>query len=452
MLDEPAGAGGPVLLRSQNEYRTATGRRCTSRVRLARVYALAVALVLCGLILHYPGMTRVTPLEAESSGDSAVSHNAVSAVGKAQIHGGDINSARKTALAAAYAEAVALGTGIAVESLTMIRDVSQISDVVTARSRGVVQRYEIVSEEIVSNGEMHELQIVIDAQVTEQAATEEDSLEALRLFLQVLGRPRIMILLPAYDATHEGRESSSAQLPDGVLRGIEAAVAHQLNQYGYRTVTPDMIGTEVGRNGAELLKSARAGNSLAAMEVARRLGVAALIVGHLAIATQEIDIEGVSFAQAAGEFSARVYIVSTKEEVRTFYSSSTKAHTNVLAAVSAVKRQVAKEIAEELAWSIPNVLSDSPHIMQIRAGGVDVGTADRIAKALRKLEGVLDSRLVALPDRDGNPALIQLTTGYIQVPPQELLWFIEDSVSRGFEVASSSAYELVLQSTGDRTP
>ena len=452
MLDELARAGGPAFLRSQNEYEAVAGRQCTSRVRRAGVRALAAVWVLYGLILPCPGMAPVTSLEAESSEDSAVSQNAVSAVGKAQIYGGDIDSARKTALAAAYAEAVAIGTGIAVEALTIIRDVSQISDVVTARSRGVVQRYEIVSEEIVSHGERHELQIVIEAQVTQQAATEQDSLEALKLFLQVLGRPRIMILLPAYDATIEGRAGSSAQLPDGVLRGTEAAVARQLNHYGYGTVTPDMIGAEIGRNGAELLQSARAGNSLAAMEVARRLGVAVLIVGNLAIATQEIDIEGVSFEQAAGEFSARAFIVSTKGEVRTFYSSSTKAHTNVLAAVSAVKDHVAKEIAEELAWSIPKILSDSPHIVQIRAGGVDVGTADRIAKALRNLEGVLDSRLVALPDRDGSPALIELTTGYIRVPPQELLWFIEDSVSRRFEVASSSAYELVLQSAGAHTP
>jgi len=85
----------------------------------------------------------------------------IMAEGVGTIFGGNDESARTAALRTAYAEAVARGSGIEIGSMTIIRNVKYVTDIVTSRARGFVRELDIIregiSEECKRQGLLHTL-------------------------------------------------------------------------------------------------------------------------------------------------------------------------------------------------------------------------------------------------------------------------------------------------------
>ena len=396
-----------------------------------------------------PARGEVRPL------DPLMSPSRIFAEGVATVFSGDVATARQVALQAAYAEAIAAGTGVSVGSLTVVKNVREISDFVTSRTRGIITGYEIISEEIFQKHGVHQLRIAIEADVLPEDASAKDSHAALKLFLGVLGQPTIMILMPQFDATmpvsidafHQRDYAGSprASLPQGVLRSTEAAIAQELNGFGYRTSTVDAVHRTVEHNAAEV-PAAMSGDTAAALAVAREVGAAALIVGNLVVATRRIAPHGVVFEQATGEMSARAYIVSTGEEVQTFHASSTKAHSNALAAIASIRVDIAEQLSEELAWTIPKLLAESPHMFRVEIAGVR-NQWSKVVEVLANLDGVLDARVVRLPDSVQEYAVIELETGFVRLSPAQILAAIEAAFARKSVVERSTPHDLRIELT-----
>ena len=405
--------------------------------------------------------------------------NSVFAIGKAPIFGGDVAAARRIALQAAYAEAVATGTGISVGSLTIIHNVQQVSDLVTTRSRGIVRNYEVISESIGEESGRPLLTISIEAEVIPEAPSGAQELDALKLFLEILGQPRILVIAPQYEATvgqvgsgsssaigeisyrgpegeildiRRGGEKSAratsdyagsprADLPVGVLRGTEAALATQLGNMGYRTTTLDLLAGQVA---PDLLEQAASGNSIAALQVARQVGASVVLTGSFTVAGRRINPHGVEFEQVTVEHSSRALLSSSGEEVRTFFKSTTVAHSNMLAAVGQATTRIAVEVADEVAWEIPRVLADSPHVLTIELEGLDFSNAVAVSEELKRLDGVLDSRLISLPAEDGSSAVLELRTGYVRLPSAQVFQSLQSYLSQPLRILRSDEFYLLL--------
>jgi len=446
---------------------------------------LLIAIIIAAMVDCSWGQVRPIPDERLSTSGDVIPEPypetpLVYAVGHAPIFGGDVTSARQIALQAAYAEAVAQGTGVSVGSLTIIRNVQQVSDLVTTRSRGIVRSYEVINESIDREGDRPVLTISIEADVISEAPSDTEELDALKLFLEVLGQPRILVIAPQYEATlgqsgqvassdnphisylgpdgeslqirHAGQERSGrsssdysgsprAELPSGVLRGTEAALAQHLSSLGYRTTTLDML---AGRIESDLLTQAAQGNSVAALDVARQVGAAVVLNGSFTVAGRRINPHGVEFEQVTVEHSSRALLASTGEDVQTFFKSTTVAHSNMLAAVNEATTRIAAEVADEVAWKIPQVLANSPHVLTIELEGLDFNQALDASEILKSLDGVLDSKLVRLPADDGSSAIIELRTGFVRLPSAQVFQSLQSQMSRPLRILRSDEFYLSL--------
>lgn len=445
---------------------------------------IAVAIVMACACACHTAFSQVRPLSndrlsMEADKRASSGQSPVYAIGKAPIFGGDVAAARRVALQAAYAEAVATGTGISVGSLTIIRNVQQVSDLVTTRSRGVIRSYEVISESIGEENGRPLLTISIEAEVIPDVPSGDEELDALKLFLEILGQPRILVIAPQYEATlgRPGTGSSNeiqgisyrgpdgeildirregtgaarapsdysgsprADLPDGVLRGTEAALAQQLGTMGYRTTTLDMLAGQVD---PDLLQKAATGNSTAALQVARQIGASVVLNGSFTVAGRRINPHGVEFEQVTVEHSSRALLSSSGEEVRTFFKSTTVAHSNMLAAAGQATARIAAEVADEVAWEIPRVLADSPHVLTIELEGLDFRNAVAASEELKRLDGVLDSRLIRLPAEDGTSAVIELRTGFVRLPSAHVFQSLQSHLSQPIRILSSDEFHLLL--------
>src|SRR5262249_56019792 len=103
--------------------------------------------------------------------------------------------ARQAARQAASAEAVAMGAGTEIGRLTLIRNVRAVTDVVSSRSRGFVRSYEVISEELVA-AVPPRVEVRIRAEVVKSAQSPSEEIDGLKLFLDVIGSPKLLILLP----------------------------------------------------------------------------------------------------------------------------------------------------------------------------------------------------------------------------------------------------------------
>lgn len=414
------------------------------------------------------GQGQVMPLDIDDN-----QQKTVFAVGSAQIINGNLALARKKALQVAYAEAVGQGAGISVNTLTLVKNVKDISDVVTSKSQGVITSYEILSENIKESGNTSTLVVNIQAEVATTPLTE-DSNQALKLFLSVLGSPKIFILMPQHDATmnadsytsqteirmkskeseysldQKGMNVSSisrdyagspqANLSMSSLQTTEAAIASAMNQYGYNTITADMV------NGVDqsMIELARRGDTVAAIRLARESGASVLIVGNLVLASRRISPQGVSFEQVSAELAARAFITSTKAEVKTLYSYKTRAHSNMLSAAASIKSEIAKDIADQLAWELPKILANSNEIKTLTISSLSFNDAQSVATGLSEVSGVIKSQIMQIPSKN-TPAVIEIHTSLVGLSNAELVDTIRSVLNVNLEVIQQGRMDLSLK-------
>jgi hypothetical protein len=446
------------------------------------------ALVLA--VFSTAGMAQVSSLrDREVSVDGSVESlldqqdfdNAVYAIGEAQIFGGNISEARERALQAAYAEAVSIGAGISVGSLTLIRNVSQITDLVTTQSRGFISSYEVIDESIIERDGSRLLRIGIEASVhRDEEASSEDRLEGLKLYLQILGTPTVLILAPQFDATmdqpgarasargqttfrtrdgdsleQEFSESRSlsaggrdyAGTPDPgldstVIRATEAALAQELNAFGYRTLTIESL---YGLADEALVRRAADGEAQAALQLAREVGADVALIGRFVVAARRINPHGVEFEQVSIEYSSRARIVSTGEEVRTFSMSATKAHSNMLSARAEATREISRSVASEIAWEIPKILTGTSHAFDLVLSGLSADAVFALNERLTSLQGVSASRIERLPTESSDQSRLRLSLGYVRISSAELFGFLDRTLPQAVVLVSENPFEMHIR-------
>lgn len=442
-----------------------------------------VVLLLMMLLGSMTAVAQITPMPPSDRvgqvtsllDDEAIPSDRIYAIGRASIFNNDLQDARRRALQVAYAEAVAQGAGIEVGSLTLIRNVQQVTDVVTTRSRGMITAYEVVQETI--SDDLSEFTVGIEAEVartTELNGNQQN--EALRLYLAILGNPRVLVLVPQIDMnpgmqqtgaattdiniqTDSGTRRVSAsqsvsantldyfnanaqRTPLGVLRGTDAAFVQSLGQAGYDTLTIDMVAGQVGQ---ELVDRARAGDTQAAITVARQVGAELVMVGTLGLSARRISPQGVTFESVSAELSARVLVSSTGEVVDTLYFNSTRAHSNVLAAVGEIRNDLAEQVTERLRWEIPQILSNSPHVFRLIVRDLPPNDLISMSNSIRngfELESVSVTRL---PSEVTNEGEIELRTGFIKIPGSELYTHILNNSMRDISLIEQDAFSMTLE-------
>jgi hypothetical protein len=389
---------------------------------------LLIGVVVCLIVLSPPLSGQVKP------GDPDVRQ--VSAVGVATVFNGNVSDARLAALQSAYAEAVGMGTGTPIGRLTVIRNVQAVTDVVSSRSRGFVKNYSVVGDQLVQSSPQR-YEVRISADVVARAQSASDELEGLKQFLEVIGSPKILILLPDRDVT----QPASAE-PAGTMRAAETAMAVAFAKFGYPVSTSDDL-VAGGKASAEQLTRARAGVTADAIAVARTVGADLLLTGMLRTATQKISPEGVDFMSATTEVTAKALVVSNGYVVDAFHKTVTKAHVSALGAASSSVDAIAADLASTLAWKIPSILAARPRVTKLVVSNVSAATAQRLRASLQKVEGVDTVRFATAPTAANRTAEFELLSGYVSVPQDELVNHCIETAGP-VQVKSADKYTLAV--------
>ncbi|MBL8141768.1 MAG: hypothetical protein JNM38_11695 [Acidobacteria bacterium] len=417
-----------------------------------------------------PAGGQVVPREADAGASSTVV-----ASGSATVFGGNVDAARRAALQAAYAEAVGQASGVEVGRLTVVRDVKTVSDIVAARSRGFVRSYDILGERLVTNGDVHRYEVSIRAVVAARDLGSDDDVEGLRLYLDLIGRPTVLVLLPdaelpalqdtevlevSGDAGHllvEQRKGTTvragtpgltalgtAPTADGSLRAAEAAVAQALARYGYQAITSDeLVGDP--RVAPAQVEAARRGVTTQGTTVARAIGADLVLSGLIRVSTQRVAPQGVAFISATTAASARALVASNGAVVDAFHRTVTKAHPSALGAVSMTLDAVAAELAGALAWKIPAILSSQPRVTRVVVRSATLETAQQVKASFEAVPGVDVVRFVTVPTSTRPTLELDLLSGYVVPSVEELIGACAGTAqARTCRLESSTKFETTF--------
>ena len=306
--------------------------------------------------------------------EPAVNERWVEVTGKARLTAGEV-VARRSALLAAYRQAVNLGGSVEISEFSQIRNFKEVTDIVTKRSRGVIRQYEVINEGADPDNK-DTFQITIKALVADKTGDGSGKDQELSQFVSLIGEPRVLFIIGEPDS--------------GEVTTAEQTMAAMFREVGYQVMTLDSI--DVSGIGPAILTQARDGSAQMAARIGKAAGADIVVVGKLQFELSEMsggtDVKGkLGVAQLAVKAimpgNARILHVTNHQE--RFLSLQ---GASGLAARQKSISGAAQSAAIELKWKVPEILSREPRVIDIQVSKVSYQNADKIRKALQKMEGI----------------------------------------------------------------
>jgi len=348
----------------------------------------------------------------------------VSAKGIAKIFGGNIEIARKVALRAAYAEAVSQGGMIEVGSMSLIKNVKQVSDVVRSRSRGFIRNLKIVNEGLSEdNPNMYE--VFINAEVISHGRSYEDDVDGLQLFLDVLGNPTLLIIFPEFqvDADRQIRKKDET-----TVRRMEPALGQAFSRFGYQIMTSEDLQIQQFVSSTDF-EMAKEGVPPKIIDVARSVEVDLVLYGVMTVSQEITRPGGVELVKIVSEASGKAVIVSSGRIIDTFHQTNQAAGFASVKAYADCIAKAAQNIADSYAWKIPQILADSLRETRLILNNVDIEDVYRVKNALIEVYGIESIRMVKMPMTSDRRAEMVLSSAYIVPDQHEVFAKIEETLN-----------------------
>jgi hypothetical protein len=405
-------------------------------------------MVLATLVISdYPPILQPVCSEMARPGDQgAAIKKKIVVEGMGTVYGGDYTRARLAALRAAYAEAVSRVCGLEIGSLSVIRNVRNVSEVIMSRSRGFISSYAILKEGV-SPQFPNRYEVSIEALVVDQGPAGVGELEGLRLYLEMLGNPRMLIMLPEQswtakevgnpDSSLSSASSEKAQ-PAAVrqkntvfsgetktrvegtgLRSAEAALAQAFSKFGYQVMTSDDL-LEKGLGDPETLKQARMGATAEALKVARAAQVDIALIGLLRLSQRNVLVKEVSLGLVSAEASAKALIVSSGRLVQAVHHLERSSAVDPLVAYADCLDRVSQGMADILAWKIPIILTEHGRDTSIILHGVNSDETFQIQRRLLTDLGAESVRINKVPSDLSRTAEMVMTTSFVGIDPERI--------------------------------
>jgi hypothetical protein len=458
---------------------------------------VAACTMIFNFAFHSKCMTQVIPLDSSQTRSSTVTsqpipakpgsvsplpfedplHAYVIAEGRARIYDGHVESARNVALRVAYAEAVSRVAGTEIGSLSIIRNVHKVSDVVMARSIGFVRHYEIIREEV-SPTDPRYYEVVIRADVITKGVPGQDDIDGLRLYLELLDNPTLLILLPersmpANDPQENPalsskkitvrsgdmmiRISESDQSPPSdtlihaethvnelTLQGPEAAMAQAFASYGYRVITSDEL-LENGLVGPEVIAAARRGATQEALMAARAAKADLALIGGMRFSESLVSPYGVTMTRISSEVSAKAVVTSSGRNLAIFHQTYLAASPDRLMAYTQSAHKAADGIAKVLAWKIPQILAQESKETRLIIHGVDYHAAEKVRQALLDNGEIDDARLARLPTVKNPRVELLLYSSFLGIEPGQVIDICQEALNSPVRIVNGDRYSIELE-------
>ena len=280
-------------------------------------------------------------------------------------------SSRSDALLKAKREAVSQGIGTVLVSETEIKNFILQKDRVLTRTIGSVLNYKVLDAKKEDDGTYF-----IKIRATVSTASIRQDLAALKILLESMDKPRMMVLVKEKDG-----------------RNAETAILDYLSEKGFDLVDAAAAAALMNKDDA-LLDRAVKGDPVAAAKIGAANGAEYVLVGSVAKSVGEKNgmLADVGMVSGQATISARVINCSTARVVASKNARAAAAHISAetamnTAAAKAARQLMDRKLFEKIVASFQDTVNNGA-VLEVEVRGVpDYRTQKAVKKAL-DVEGV----------------------------------------------------------------
>ncbi|MBN2384184.1 hypothetical protein JXQ70_15005 [bacterium] len=397
-----------------------------------------VLVMLLGLIDG--DLRSVCQAEDSGTGPTVIT---ITSEGSAHIVEGKVEQSRLNALRIAYARATFHELENKSDSFVLRDTISSLSEIVARRSHGFVTDYHILQEGI-SERDDSLYEVSIQAKVVEQGEISPDAPGPLKLYLELLDNPRLLLFISETGAFDPGEDKTSDRDMATVIRGFETVLSHHFTRYGYQVITSDdVLAQDLAR--PESLAQAKAGVTARAVEIGRLANADLVLVGTLRLAHDSSSVHQVELFSVTAEFSAKAIIVSSGRLIDALHESFQVSHPQKLKAYSDCIDKAGRNVAEYLSWKIPQFVTENTRETILFIEGIGKSQALTTQNVLTKLAGIEQIRIVQLPTEKDASAQYILVTGFVTPAADEIVTLYHQTINQAVTMKEHNKYQLVLE-------
>jgi len=283
---------------------------------------------------------------------------------------------REDAVRQALRAAVESGVGVFLQSQTEIENFALQKDKVFSRSEGYVTRYQLLKEEKAGGV------ITVTVSATVSLDRIKDDLVAMKILLESMEHPKLMVLLEEIGGVGVGMEIAAAALSEQLLaKGFELVDAEQMKQ---------VRASAEGRH-------ALGGDAAAAKSLGQKFDAQYVIVGKASTQEAGEAYPGSGMRSVQASLQLRVIQTQTGLVLGSVVKSGAGAHISPQAAATAALQKTAVKACDEylvnaITSSFQNFLNNgSPVKLQI-AGIGTFSDYKRITGQIEGMERVVSSK------------------------------------------------------------
>lgn len=180
--------------------------------------------------------------------------------GVGDISAGGKGRARDIAIEDALRKAVEQAVGTFIQSETVVKNAMLINDEIIARSKGYVQKYDLIGES--NDGSLYK--VTVEAHVA--AGKLQDDLAGIGLLMARKHKPRVMVIIPEHHLTRK--------IPDPAG---ETEIIKRLLEKGFKIVDQSQV-AKIRYN--DQISTAIKGDTALAVKIGQQYGAEVVIIGE----------------------------------------------------------------------------------------------------------------------------------------------------------------------------
>jgi hypothetical protein len=248
--------------------------------------------------------------------------------GVAAIVRGNRDISRDKAIEDALRNAVEQATGSLIENETLVENYQLLSDKIYSQSRGYVQTYEVLNEEV----DQGLYRVTIQATVA--SGELKNDLRALNVLMRQVRKPRVMVLFE--DSMSEGVNSG---------RLAEDAISKVLLDRGFKLVDANTVRRNLGQDQVQGLL---AGDGRIAAAISDKYGAEMLVLGTAQAVTNQVTIGDININSNQAVISAKLVRADTGEVKVSETRQAAKPHVNSLSGIQMAISEAGELLANDM--------------------------------------------------------------------------------------------------------
>ncbi|MCK5148833.1 hypothetical protein KAR48_18915 [bacterium] len=268
--------------------------------------------------------------------DSTASREVV-ATGIGSIIDGDIAHARDDAIDDALRTGVEQSLGLLLESQTVVDNYQLLEDRIFSKTRGYVQRYDIVKE---SKRDAMLYEVTLRAVI--RMADLETDLDGIATLMRRKNMPRVMVMIQERNV---GETNGQYSFFEADMNTAETVIMDVMMGKGFKFVDPTTVRANLKRQQAAAMLE---GDPAKAASIAKTLGAEVAVTGKAIAKATEIEVFGAKQRSQQATVNLRAIRTDTGDIIATASAQGAFPHINDVIGGTRAIEKAGKKATEEI--------------------------------------------------------------------------------------------------------